>query len=147
MIRIPFSPDSETSRAGATPARRDQLARLGGRKKESLEMRMGMLEAKLEVHARDLKARVTERVERIESRIHRAMSSITGSAEEESVGNVIEFVSEETSLHHLPAASALSALNELNATLKQTREHLDALILSVDQMRNSVPENQKKESA
>lgn len=147
MIRIPFSSDSETSSVESTPAQREKLASLGGQKKESLEVRMGMLESKLEIHARDLKARVTERVERIESRIHRAMNTISGGADEETAGNVIEFTSEDTSLHHLPAASALTALNELNATLKQTREHLDALSLSVDQMRRSVPQTREKESA
>lgn len=147
MIRIPFSPDSETSHPGATTSQREKLSSLGGGKRDSIEDRMGKLEAKLEIHARDLKARVTERVERIESRIHRAMNSLSGAEEGESAGNVIEFVSEETSLHHLPATSALTALNELNATLKQTREHLEALSVSVEQMRRSVPEGRKKESA
>ncbi len=148
MIRIPFSSDAETSQPGVSPVQRERLAKLGGNK-ESLETRMENLETKLEAHATDLKNRVTERVERIESRIHRAMTSLSGESDGDSAENVIEFSAGEKAVHHLPTTSAISALNELNSTLKQTREHLDALTLSVEQMRRSVPSGteQKKASA
>ncbi|MDF1657395.1 MAG: hypothetical protein P1U58_07270 [Verrucomicrobiales bacterium] len=146
MIRIPFSSDSETSQPGATSAQREQLASLGG-KPDSLEARMENLESKLELHASDLKTRVTERVDRIESRVQRAMVSLSGESDENSAENVIEFKAEAKSMHHLPTASAISALNELNSTLKQTREHLDALCVSVEQMRKVVHPVRAKESA
>lgn len=138
MIRIPFSADSETSPSGVSSAQRKQLAGEGG-SAETLEVRMEKLESKLEMHARDLKDRVTDRVERIESRVHRAISSLSGEKTEEGVQNVIEFSPGGKAMHHLPAASAISALNELNATLKHTREHLDALKISVEQMRRAIP--------
>ena len=143
MIRIPFSSDAETSQSGTTSAQRERLAALGG-KSVSLELRMEKLESKLESHASDLKARVTERVDRIESRIQRAMTTLSGERDEESAGNVIEFAAEAKSMHHLPTASAISALNELNSTLKQTREHLNALSVSVEQMRKAVPRREKE---
>ncbi|MDF2378291.1 MAG: hypothetical protein P1U81_18785 [Verrucomicrobiales bacterium] len=146
MIRIPFSSDSETSQPGDSSARQEKLASLGG-SRHSLEERMEKLESRLEVHSSDLKDRVTERVERIESRIHRAMTSLSGVTEDESAENVIEFAAEAKSMHHLPTTSAISALNELNSTLRQTREHLDALRASVEQMRRSVPRTREKESA
>ena len=138
MIRIPFTADSQTSSKRAESLHAEDAPRSGG-KSQSLEVRMDLLESKLEVHARDLKSRVTERVERIESRIHRAMNSLCGEAEEDGAENVVEFVSGEKSLHHLPTTSAISALNELNATLQQTKEHLDALSQSVARMRQSIP--------
>lgn len=146
MIRIPFSDDSETSPRRKKPTGSDQVVPMS-EGPSSLESRMENLESKLEAHANDLKSKVTDRVDRIESRIHRAMSSLTGEGEDQSVENVIEFQGEPKSLHHLPAASAISALNELNSTLKQTREHLEALGVSVEKMRRSIPARQERESA
>ncbi|MEM7603049.1 MAG: hypothetical protein AAF357_16760, partial [Verrucomicrobiota bacterium] len=141
-----FSSDSEATSPGDSSRRRQRSVGLG-RSSETLETRMDKLESKLDSHATDLKAKVTDRVERIESRIQRAMTSLTGVKEGESAGNVIEFSAGDKVMHHLPAASAISALNELNSTLKQTREHLDALSLSVDQMRRAIPPRQERESA
>lgn len=136
MIRIPFSADSETSPSGVSSSQGKRMTGEGG---ERLELRLGNLETKLERHARELKDRVTERVDRIESRVHRAISTLSGEKAEEDVKNVIEFSAGGKSAHHLPAASAISALNDLNATLKHTREHLDALRVSVEQMRRTIP--------
>lgn len=145
MIRIPFSSDSESHEAGSKASSRKVVMKTDS-SSSTLEERIGKLEVKLDVHAQDLKDRVTERVERIESRIERAMTSLSGKSETEAADNVIEFAAEAKAMHHLPTASAISALNELNATLKQTREHLEALQNSVDQMRSAVP-SQKTKSA
>ncbi|MEM1441953.1 MAG: hypothetical protein AAGF67_06395 [Verrucomicrobiota bacterium] len=143
MIRIPFSSDSESPQPEDNNGKRMSSNSIRG-DRGSLEKRMGKLEEKLDDHAQDLKDQVTERVERIESRIQRAMNSLSGETEGEDAGNVIEFASEAKAMHHLPAASAISALNELNSTLKQTRKHLEALRVSVDQMRREVPHPESK---
>lgn len=98
---------------------------------------MSNLEDELTAHAEELKESVTERIDRIESRFKRAMISIGSKCDSEDAGNVIEFNSDEVTLHHLPTVSALEALNELNDTIRLTREHLDALVSSVDRMRRT----------
>lgn len=139
MIRIPFS--SGASSHG--PAETDLNSHAGefvrGQKTDGLEIRMELLETKLASHADDLKETVTERVDQIESRFHRAMRSLSGKdGENEAMENVIEFAAEHVEMHHLPATAALEALHDLNLTLQLTREHLDALGASVNRMRDAV---------
>ncbi len=100
---------------------------------------MELLESKLANHAEDLKDTVSERVDQIESRFHRAMRSLSGKdGDSEAMENVIEFAAEHLELHHLPTTAALEALHDLNLTLQLTREHLDALGASVNRMRAAV---------
>ena len=99
---------------------------------------MTFLESELTAHAQDLKESVTQRIDRIESRFQRALVSIGTKTDEENPANIIEFNSSEVRLHHLPTVAALEALNELNATLRLTKEHLDALNTSVTRMRRAV---------
>lgn len=133
MIRIPFSAASE-SRDEPSGFSRAKSESRGARSTEEIDARITMLETKLASHAEELKENVTERVDRIESRFHRALVSL-GSSEEAEGDNVVEFQSDAVTLHHLPATAALNCLNELNDTLQLTRDHVDALEESVDRMR------------
>ena len=133
MIRIPFSaaPESEEKPSGF-PRHQRESAR--PQSAEDIDARISMLESKLASHAEELKENVTQRVDRIESRFHRAMVSL-GSSKEQEGEKVVEFQSDAVTLHHLPAAAALNCLNELNDTLQLTRDHVEALEESVDRMR------------
>lgn len=134
MIRVPST--SQPSEPESGPS----ISRPAGRGtgEEDLEDRMTFLESELTAHAKDLKESVTQRIDRIESRFQRALVSIGSKTDEENPANIIEFNSSEVRLHHLPTVAALEALNELNATLRLTREHLDALNTSVTRMRRAV---------
>lgn len=98
---------------------------------------MRLLETKLGDHAEELKVNIVQRVERIESRVSRALVTLGTETEDESAQNVVEFEGEKTS-HHLPATSAIAALNELNDTLELTRNHMEALDRSVSKMRQTL---------
>ncbi|MCG8601649.1 MAG: hypothetical protein MI807_16015 [Verrucomicrobiales bacterium] len=133
MIRIPFSAASGSEKEPSGFSRHPRPT--GERKStEEIDARISLLESKLASHAEELKENVTERVDRIESRFHRALVSL-GSPEGEEEEKVVEFKSDAVTLHHLPATAALSCLNELNDTLQLTRDHVDALEESVDRMR------------
>lgn len=135
MIRIPFSTGSEARDVSSTSAR-DVSDSLGAR--EQLESRMRLLEAKLGLHAEELKASIEQRVKRIESRVSRALVSLGSEVDVEDVENVVEFQTSGSEMHHLPAAAALAALNELNDTLELTRNHMEALDRSVSRMRSAL---------
>ncbi len=133
MIRIPFSAASESGdEPSGFPRQKRESARPHSTK--DIDSRISMLESKLASHAMEMKENVTERVDRIESRFHRAMVSL-GSSEEQEGDKVVEFQSDTVTLHHLPATAALNCLNELNDTLQLTRDHVEALEESVDRMR------------
>jgi hypothetical protein len=133
MIRIPFSAASESGdEPSGFPRQKRELVRPHSTK--DIDSRISMLESKLASHAMEMKENVTERVDRIESRFHRAMVSL-GSSEEQEGDKVVEFRSDTVTLHHLPATAALNCLNELNDTLQLTRDHVEALEESVDRMR------------
>jgi hypothetical protein len=149
MIRIPFSSHTETASPSngkihafdsapiAAPAGATE-----GERVEVIEARLAALERKLVSHAEDLKVQVSDRVLRIQSRLENAMKPFEAdSSEGEATGdvsNVLNFAGDFTQLHHLHATNACSALNDLNQTLKVTREHLEALASSVDRMKRSV---------
>ena len=133
MIRIPFSAASESGdEPSGFPLHKRESARRHST--EDIDTRISMLESNLASHAEEMKENVTERVDRIESRFHRAMVSL-GSSEEQEDDKVVEFQSDTVTLHHLPATAALNCLNELNDTLQLTRDHVEALEESVDRMR------------
>ncbi len=136
MIRIPFSAGSGDSDP-PIHSLKDAPYRRKRETSAELEARMRLLESTLSAHAEDLKTGVTERVDRIESRFHRAMTTLTSDDEGNEAANVLEFEAGDVSLHHLPTTAALDALNELNDTLQLTREHLEALGNSVARMRRS----------
>lgn len=136
MIRIPFSDGSQAYDPDGPMPREDDAEVRSGR--ELLESRMVLLESKLSVHAEDLRESVVRRVERIESRVSRALTSLGSGQDTPDPDNVVEFAEAGRDLHHLPAVAAVSALNELNATLELTRNHLDALDASVDRMRTAL---------
>lgn len=99
---------------------------------------MRLLESRLGDHAEELKSNIERRVERIESRITRALVSLGSEPEHEDAGNVVQFQQQENTPHHLPATSAIAALNELNDTLRMTRNHMEALDRSVSRMRRTL---------
>lgn len=134
MIRIPSSAAAESANGTSRPSSTPEGER-PSRSVEEVDARISMLEAKLTSHAEQLKANITDRVARIESRFHRALISLGSEAESEGQGNVVEFKSDQVNLHHLPATAALHALNELNDTLQLTRDHVEALGESVARMR------------
>lgn len=150
MIRIPFS--SSTPEARFVPERSPSILRQDGtpaseeERVQMIEARLATLELKLVTHAEELKVQVSERVMRIQSRLENAMkffqSSSPGEDNEgdysEEAGNVLEFSADLTHLHHLHAANAREAINELNQTIRLTREHLEALAGSVERMRQAV---------
>ena len=145
MIRVPFSSASEARtvtevmraplRADGTPASEEERVAM-------IEARLATLEVKLVSHAEELKIQISERVVRIQSRLENAMRPFEGGIEENASGdgaqNVVPFAAESKDQHHLHASNAREALNELNQTLRLTREHLEALSSSVDRMRQSV---------
>ncbi len=137
MIRIPFSTGSDACEVPSTSVE-DASGSLGAR--DQLESRMLLLENKLGHHAEELKSSIEQRVDRIESRVSRALVSLGSEAEEEEEANVVEFQSSDSGneFHHLPAVAALAALNELNDTLELTRNHMRALDLSVARMKKSL---------
>jgi len=134
MIRIPFSTGSEAREVSSASARDHSDP---GITRDQLESRMRLLETKLGDHAEELKVNIVQRVERIESRVSRALVTLGTETEDESAQNVVEFEGEKTS-HHLPATSAIAALNELNDTLELTRNHMEALDRSVSKMRQTL---------
>lgn len=136
MIRIPFSADAGEPTPPLQPVD-DKPYRRKRDTSDELESRLHLLESTLSAHAEELKRGVTERVERIESRFHRAMISLTLDDEGNEAANVVEFEGDDSVLHHLPTTAAIDAINELNDTLQLTREHLDALGSSVARMRRS----------
>lgn len=136
MIRIPFSSATEpgeTRRKTRPRGPVEDFPELSG----DLDERIAALETNLTTHAEELTRNVVSRVDRIESRFHRALVSMGGDEEKLETENVIEFTSDQVSLHHLPTVAALEALNELNHTLRLTREHVDALSDTVTRMKRS----------
>ncbi len=150
MIRIPFSnsaPEARfvterspsTLRQDGTPASEEERVQM-------IEARLATLELKLVTHAEELKVQVSERVMRIQSRLENAMKFFQSSSPEDDgegecladAENVLAFSADLTHLHHLHAANAHEAINELNQTIRLTREHLEALAGSVDRMRQAV---------
>lgn len=145
MIRVPFSSASEARsvtdlerppfRADGTPASDKERVAL-------IEARLATLEVKLVSHAEELKLQVSERIVRIQSRLENAIrpfeEGVGKNTEEDAAANVVPFAPVSKDQHHLHASNACEALNELNQTLRLTREHLDALSSSVNRMRQSV---------
>ena len=148
MIRIPFTSPGEAQKGPSNqfahaPSKSRPL--LGKDQSRDLEEKLSALEVKLVVHAEELTAQVTERVDRIRSRVERAVEPFI-EGESNSVakanGKVIEFGSPsgDKELHHLHARNARDAMNELNSTLAATKKHLIALDESVARMRKAVRE-------
>jgi len=145
MIRVPFSSASEARQVTEVtrpPLRADGTPASEGERVAMIEARLATLEVKLVSHAEELKVQISERVVRIQSRLENAMRPFEGgvdeNAAEEGAMNVVPFGGESKDQHHLHASNAREALNELNQTLRLTREHLEALSSSVDRMRQSV---------
>lgn len=134
MIRIPFSTGSEAQELSAHSTESSADSTIT---RDQLESRMRLLETKLGQHAEELKINIVKRVERIESRVTRALVSMGSESEEIGAHNVVEFQGESVA-HHLPTSSAVSALNELNDTLELTRSHMEALNRSVSKMRQTL---------
>ncbi|MDF1859200.1 MAG: hypothetical protein P1U87_03230 [Verrucomicrobiales bacterium] len=136
MIRIPFSAatESQEDRPGfPSPSVNPQSSK----SVEEIDARISILEKKLTAHAEELKSNITDRVDRIESRFQRALVSLGSESESGSEEKVVEFKSDQVTLHHLPATAALHALKELNETLLLARDHVDALGESVERMRRA----------
>lgn len=148
MIRIPFtSPDEAQTGASNQSVHAPSKSRplLGKDRSKNLEEKLSALEVKLVVHAEELTAQVTDRVDRIRSRVERAMEPFIdeeGDSAAKGNGKVVEFgaPSGEKKRHHLYATNAREALNELNSTLIATKDHLLALDESVARMRKAVRE-------
>lgn len=148
MIRIPFtSPGEAQSEASNQFGQAPLMSRplLGKDRSKNLEQKLSALEVKLVVHAEELTAQVTDRVDRIRSRVERAMEPFLeeerGSVAKAN-GKVVEFAAPagEKATHHLHATNARDAMNELNSTLAATKDHLVALDESVARMRKAVRE-------
>ncbi|MBP6783155.1 MAG: hypothetical protein KA152_05165 [Verrucomicrobiales bacterium] len=142
MIRVPFSSLSDarpSPDANRHSLRADGSPTTEKERVEMIEARLATLELKLVSHAEELKLQVSERVLRIQSRLENAMkpfqSEVDSGETGEGADNVVAFVTDEKHLHHLHATNACEALNDLNQTLRLTREHLEALANSVDRMR------------
>jgi len=139
MIRIPF--DDQVGNATATASGETTRSAVGA---EQTEERLRFMEETLARHAGEIHSSALERIGRIESRVHRAVFLLSSDAAEQCEENVVEFCGAGggaggTVGHHaLPAKAAQDALFELNATLKVTREHLDALGSSVRRLRAAV---------
>lgn len=112
-----------------------------------MEARLEALESRLISHAEELKSQIAGRVMRIQSRIERALRPFQPESERERVernaDNVVEFGKEgvetnEPVDHLLHACNAREAMLELNETLRVTREHLESLASSIEQMRASL---------
>jgi hypothetical protein len=102
------------------------------------EERLRIMEETLARHAEEIHSSALERIGRIESRVHRAVFLLapeTGEPREENVVDFHQGDANSEAHHSLPSKSAQEALLELNATLKVTREHLDALGSSVQRLR------------
>lgn len=145
MIRIPFSSAVEARKVtelAREPLRSDGTVASDEERVALIEVRLANLEVKLVSHAEELKLQISERVVRIQSRLESAMRPFEGGVDEKASDNgamnVVPFAPESKDQHHLHASNAREALNELNQTLRLTREHLEALSSSVDRMRQSV---------
>lgn len=150
MIRIPFfsHPNSELGRDARTLPTFPREAMAPERERvERVEVRLAALEHRLVSHAEELKSCIGNRVMRIQSRVERAMRPFQPESgrmrAELSVDNIIEFGTERPGKPEMPvealnARNAREALLELNETLQQTREHLEALFGSIDRMKRSV---------
>jgi hypothetical protein len=154
MIRIPFSAHSEAAspskgkihpfegKRTATQSDETQSGASETERVEVIEARLAALERKLVRHAEDLKVQVSDRVLRIQSRLENAMKPFEVESPEMELdgndSNILSFAGEFTQLHHLHATNGCTALNDLNQTLKATREHLEALASSVERMKRSV---------
>lgn len=140
MIRVPFSTSSDSGESRRRSSSRRRSVEYNETSGE-IDERIAALENNLTVHAEELTRNVVSRVERIESRFHRALISMGGDAEKLEKENVIEFTTDHIVLHHLPTVAAIEALNELNHTLQLTREHVDALRDTVSRMKRSAGRN------
>jgi hypothetical protein len=150
MIRIPFfsHPESELGRDARTlPAFPREAMAPERERVDRVEVRLAALEHRLVTHAEDLKTSIGNRVMRIQSRVERAMRPFQPESErmraERSVDNIIEFGTDRPGKPEMPvealhARNAREAMLELNETLQQTREHLEALFGSIDRMKRSV---------
>ncbi len=149
MIRIPFSnvvPESRlvSVHSGVSDSS-DYNAASEVDRVRLIEARVATMELKLATHAEEIQSQVTERVLRIQSRLERTLSLFDVTPDQEDVeatvpgaGNVVEFSSDGGDFHYLHAANAMEALLELNDTIRQTREHLEALASSVTRMKRAV---------
>jgi hypothetical protein len=150
MIRIPFfsHPETELGRDTRTlPAFPREAVAPDRERVDRVEVRLAALEDRLVSHAEELKSNIGNRVMRIQSRVERAMRPFQPESErmraERSADNILEFGSErpgkpEPTAEALHARNAREAMLELNETLRQTREHLEALFGSIDRMKRSV---------
>lgn len=149
MIRVPFfsAPAPRFDHADlALPSSREATVLDEGERMRRVESRLTLLEVNLVEHAEELKEQVTERVVRIESRIESALRPFHAKTErqrvEDEADNVVEFSENRGPVdpqdrHLLYARNAREAMNELNETLRLTREHLDSLSRMVDRMKRS----------
>jgi hypothetical protein len=150
MIRVPFFTSVERHdlhhRGFASVATEHQPVSESSRG-ERMEARLEALESRLISHAEELKSQIAGRVMRIQSRIERALRPFQPESERERVernaDNVVEFGEEggaanEPVDHLLHACNAREAMLELNETLRVTREHLESLARSIEQMRDSL---------
>lgn len=150
MIRVPFFTNSdsrELRHSGLTSVSSDPQPGSESSRGERMEARLEALEGRLISHAEELKSQIAGRVMRIQSRIERALRPFQPESERERVernaDNVVEFgkegeVSDEPVDHLLHARNAREAMLELNETLRVTREHLESLARSIEQMRESL---------
>ena len=150
MIRVPFFTTAENQdlrHRGLASVSSDPQPVSESSRGDRMEARLEALEGRLISHAEELKSQIAGRVMRIQSRIERALRPFQPESERERVernaDNVVEFgkegeVTNELVDHHLHACNAREAMLELNETLRVTREHLESLARSIEQMRESL---------
>ncbi len=148
MIRVPFFPLHRSKSENVAPLK-EVPSYPDTAETDLIEARLSSLELRLVAHAEELKMQVSQRVMRIQSRVERAIRPFQPESErkrtERSADNIVEFgmdLAEEGRQgdHPLHARNARAAMNELNETLRLTREHLEALSGSIERMRRSMAE-------
>ena len=137
MIRIPLSTVPEAS--VLSDGNESLTVSSSGRSIDAIDARLDHLELRLVAHAEEFRGDMVDRVEQIHCQLEHAMKPFKADAETGEVArNVVEFRAEESDFHHLHANNACEALSELNRTLRNSREHLEALSHSVERMKRAI---------
>jgi dGTP triphosphohydrolase len=145
MIRIPFlghssELDAAQRQLGLSSPGNQSWDHGSAPQREQIEARIAALELRLVDHAEELTQQLTSRVERIQSRVERALLPFSETCEGSDAGaqNVVEFTAASSPSHYLHSVNAREALHDLTQALLSTSEHLDALGRSVARMKQSV---------
>lgn len=145
MIRIPFighstELDAAQRQLGLSSQGHQSWDNGAAPPREQIEARIAALELRLVDHAEELTQQITSRVERIQSRVERALLPFSDASEgaDAAGANVLEFTAASSPSHYLHSVNAREALYDLTQALLSTSEHLDALGRSVARMKQSV---------